>query len=82
MCSRTGITIEGCSAEKCDETYCGNYEEGIGGCGCGQPDALTEITCDATNCDHNIDCSCNAEDVAIVDSRGRGQTKCACFAAS
>ena len=32
MCARAGITVEGTSAKKSDETYCGKYEVGKAGC--------------------------------------------------
>ena len=72
MCARAGITVEGTSAKKSDETYCGNYEVG--------KDGVTEITCDAKNCHYNASGKCEAGSVDIADSTGVGQTMCASFA--
>ncbi len=83
MCCRTGITVEGKSAQKSDETYCGNYEVGRDGCACntsGEPDGTTKITCDAVNCHYNKNRNCDAGSVDIANSVGAGQTKCASFA--
>ena len=83
MCARAGITVEGTSAKKSDETYCGNYEVGKDGCACnraGEPDGVTEITCDAKNCHYNASGKCEAGSVDIADSTGVGQTMCASFA--
>lgn len=82
MCCRAGITVEGTSAQRCDDTYCGNYEVGRDGCACnqtGEPDGMTQITCDAKNCTYNKDAKCHAGSVDIANSNGIGQTKCASF---
>lgn len=82
MCCRAGITVEGSSAKQCDDTYCGNFEVGRDGCACnqsGEPDGVTEITCDAKHCHYNKHKKCSAGSVDIVDSNGIGQTKCASF---
>ena len=82
MCCRAGITVEGKDAKKCEETYCGNYEIGKDGCGCnsaGEPDGVTEITCDAVNCRYNVSGKCDAGSIDIANSVGTGQTKCASF---
>lgn len=84
MCCRTGITVEGNSARKYEETYCGNFEVGKdGGCinAVGEPDGRTEITCDACTCMYNKGMKCSAGSVDIVNSNGTGQTACASFRA-
>lgn len=82
MCCRAGITVEGTTAKMSDETYCGNYEVGKDGCGCnkaGEPDGVTQVSCDAKNCDYNVSGKCDAGSIDIANSAGAGQTKCASF---
>lgn len=83
MCCRAGITVEGKSAMKSDETYCGNYEVGKDGCCCNaakEAESITDISCDAKNCCYNTCGKCDAGSVDIANSVGTGQTKCASFA--
>ena len=82
MCARAGITVEGKSEKKSEETYCGNYEIGLDGSAinkAGEPDGVTAITCDAKNCQYNACGKCEAGSVDIADSNGVGQTMCASF---
>lgn len=82
LCCRTGITVEGSSAMKMEETYCGNYEVGKDGTcinAVGEPDGRTEITCDACSCRYNKQAKCIAGSVDIISSDGVGQTACGSF---
>lgn len=82
LCCRTGITVEGSSAMKMEETYCGNYEVGKDGTcinAVGEPDGRTEITCDACSCRYNKQAKCSAGSVDIISSDGVGQTACGSF---
>ena len=82
LCCRTGITVEGSTAQKVEDTYCGNFEVGKDGCcinAVGEPDGRTQITCDARTCLYNKECKCTAGSVDIINSTGVGETACGSF---
>ena len=83
LCSKGDITIGGQDASKPNETCCESFRERSGNMmnSIGQPSKEISVRCQATNCDFNEGCKCNAKEIGIAGSNACscGETECASF---
>lgn len=70
LCSKGDITIGGQDASKPNETCCESFRERSGNMmnSIGQPSKEISVRCQATNCDFNEGCKCNAKEIGIAGS--------------
>lgn len=84
-CCLSSIHVHGNSAEKCDDTCCGNYYEASKDTmtnSCGKtPKETLNISCDATKCVYNDNKTCAADHISIsgVCASDSSETVCASF---
>lgn len=87
-CCRSDITIDGENAKYVADTCCNSFVEKSSGemsnCTCfSKENSSLNVQCDATNCVHNNNCSCNAPCVCIdgCNACQKGETQCSSFKA-
>lgn len=83
-CCLNSIHVDGTSATKVDDTCCGSYVESSETSpknSAASPKLSLSISCDATNCVHNMDKKCVADhiDISGLCASDACETVCATF---
>ncbi|MGL5150641.1 MAG: DUF1540 domain-containing protein [Clostridium sp.] len=82
-CCNSSISVSGANADKSKSTCCSSFQEANGAFAnsAQTPNASLEISCNAENCIHNCNCTCEAGSVDISGASACNceETKCSSF---